>query len=652
MSENIIYKEIKPYKPKILEDQQITVYVGNRDLAVLDLDIENGEGAYSVKQKNAIYTEVVAYFTSIAKTYLQSIGVTDAIAQAQGYASLDAMAETVAKQTLSDTFCISSDEDLVNEAKSIGSTTLGVGSKNYSMSGFVAGLNALAGNVNDPSDVVAATAIGKDTQALGDMSFAGGEGAISHDKLGFSYGKNVEAYGRGFIVGTKENYKVADFTIPAEQADATLYMERLISARQFMESATVENNGVKFNYADPTHNDYVLYNLLPESVDDEITMGHAFDNAVVFGNNVGAGSALINGDANWSFSGNCVINGSQNISFHARNVLNGLHNFAYAAMHSIISGAYNVSGSHYSINVGRQNETGYGTYLNAIGALLNCQNSDGTYGKLVVGSANNEKTNTIFEVGNGELGFNEAGGVIAKTRSNAFEVLKDGRAKAYGTPVEDNDVTTVEWTRNWLGFLGEANTWTAPNTFNGILTIGSGTIGKMQIYPTGTICLYNASVNADIPAHILTQNPGVTSLSSPIQTQLPAESGTLVTQEWVQENASGGKVYKHDLSFTFSPFAGRIVYTFYSSSNQPTQKDDFIDMYAMLTHFGGVMQFVGSGDSSEPGGLCMLTVYTSSSDRDNACSGFMVKSSGTTALSSSDVTFDLVSSFNDVVTEM
>ena len=60
----------------------------------------------------------------------------------------------------------------------------------------------------------------------------------------------------------------------------------------------------------------------------------------------------------------------------------------------------------------------------------------------VIGQFNDNKTNTLFEIGNGltEDVIDIDGNIIIKNRSNAFEALKDGRAKVYGAPIEDNDV--------------------------------------------------------------------------------------------------------------------------------------------------------------------------------------------------------------------
>ena len=69
----------------------------------------------------------------------------------------------------------------------------------------------------------------------------------------------------------------------------------------------------------------------------------------------------------------------------------------------------------YSHAAGNQTKAGYDT-------------------QFVVGRFNNNKSTTLFEVGNGWAGYNQ----------NAFEVLSDGRAKVYKVPEEDEDVVRLK----------------------------------------------------------------------------------------------------------------------------------------------------------------------------------------------------------------
>ena len=75
--------------------------------------------------------------------------------------------------------------------------------------------------------------------------------------------------------------------------------------------------------------------------------------------------------------------------------------------------------------------------------------------QFVTGICNVGKDDTLFEIGNGLSDLN---------RSNAFEVLKDGRVKVYGAPVEENEVVRLQ----------ELNTKFDKNggTISGDVTIG------------------------------------------------------------------------------------------------------------------------------------------------------------------------------------
>lgn len=78
----------------------------------------------------------------------------------------------------------------------------------------------------------------------------------------------------------------------------------------------------------------------------------------------------------------------------------------------------------------------------------------------VTGSYNNENEDALFIVGNGE-----------EERSNAFEVLRDGRVRAYGTPIEDNDLTTVEYINETISSLDGKFINADGDTFTGAVYI-------------------------------------------------------------------------------------------------------------------------------------------------------------------------------------
>lgn len=61
--------------------------------------------------------------------------------------------------------------------------------------------------------------------------------------------------------------------------------------------------------------------------------------------------------------------------------------------------------------------------------------------QMTVGENNANKNNTLFEVGNGES---------EEERSNAFEVLRDGRAKVQSEPTEETDVVRLKDVSNYV----------------------------------------------------------------------------------------------------------------------------------------------------------------------------------------------------------
>ena len=79
--------------------------------------------------------------------------------------------------------------------------------------------------------------------------------------------------------------------------------------------------------------------------------------------------------------------------------------------------------------------------------------TNGSDGTSAVGIASLIDSDTAFAVGNGT--FSGTGNI---TRSNAFEVLADGRAKSSGTPTENDDLTTKAYVDSAIGGGGLAIT--------------------------------------------------------------------------------------------------------------------------------------------------------------------------------------------------
>lgn len=136
-------------------------------------------------------------------------------------------------------------------------------------------------------------------------------------------------------------------------------------------------------------------------------------------------NSLLSGFAHWNGAINSTIFGNQNII--------GEH------------AGYNYSCANNFIGNGQQNFIDRSLNCGILGEFCKILNSNSTYlfgrlllangrrDKTVVGVFNEDKANTHFEVGNG----------TGVKRSNAFEVLKDGRAKVQSAPTESDDVVRL-----------------------------------------------------------------------------------------------------------------------------------------------------------------------------------------------------------------
>ena len=108
-------------------------------------------------------------------------------------------------------------------------------------------------------------------------------------------------------------------------------------------------------------------------------------------------------------------------------LISGVYNNIHKLQASAISGAHHiVDNLNYSILGGQYNTVSGNNNLIA-GSYLNVTGDN----KTVIGKNNKDVENALFIIGNGDSTYG---------RKNAFEVLKDGRAKVFGTPTEDNDV--------------------------------------------------------------------------------------------------------------------------------------------------------------------------------------------------------------------
>ncbi len=151
--------------------------------------------------------------------------------------------------------------------------------------------------------------------------------------------------------------------------------------------------------------------------------------------NTGTGSGTVIG-------GNNTLNGSEDYIIGKSNTTDGSKQSITFGHNNISQSGYGVTFGAYNTNKGNYNLCGGGGVGNgANNTIGNIQNSimygSGLYkiggsSSAIFGQFNiKNRIDAIFEVGNGSSDTD---------RSNAFEVLKDGRAKVYTAPQEDTDI--------------------------------------------------------------------------------------------------------------------------------------------------------------------------------------------------------------------
>ena len=202
--------------------------------------------------------------------------------------------------------------------------------------------------------------------------------------------------------------------------------------------------------------------------------------------------------------------------------------------YSFASGYYSTAENDYSF-AGNHNTKANGVDAAAFGLttvadqkqqfVVGRYNKSHTYDEAILTDSTKtvkDANDIIFVVGNGT-------GSAEANRSNAFEVLKDGRAKVFGTPTEDNDVATKEYVDNKK--TGDSVSFTQNLT--------SGTeIGTITIDGSATTLYAPAAAT---PAQATEDTAGVVKVSS-VNTsavEVNAESTTAGRYYPVELNSDG-----------------------------------------------------------------------------------------------------------------
>lgn len=187
-----------------------------------------------------------------------------------------------------------------------------------------------------------------------------------------------------------------------------------------------------------------------------------------FNNTVAGVNNTVNGDSNTVAGPDNIVGGYKNSVNGLANTINGANNTAEGD-YNLIEGQANITASRSSTIVGYANAIGYtrddnlsnaqktilevrdefvagagNTASHGNGGLIGLGLKTGKNEQVAIGVANEGKSNTVFEVGNGSYTQDASGAIHITNRKNAFEVLTDGRAKVQTTPKDNDDVVRFE----------------------------------------------------------------------------------------------------------------------------------------------------------------------------------------------------------------
>lgn len=224
-----------------------------------------------------------------------------------------------------------------------------------------------------------------------------------------------------------------------------------------------------------------------------------------FNNNVTDVNNTVNGDSNTVAGPNNVVGGYKNNVNGLANTINGANNTADGD-YNLIEGQANITASRSSTIVGYKNAIGYtrddnlsnaqktklevrdefvagvgNTASHGNGGLIGCGLKTGKDEQVAVGVANEGKSNTVFEVGNGSYTQDDSGAIHITNRKNAFEVLDDGRAKVQTAPKENNDIVTLQYAKARFAALNDGTAIPDDADLNNYTTPGNYTYLGMNI---------------------------------------------------------------------------------------------------------------------------------------------------------------------------
>ena len=255
----------------------------------------------------------------------------------------------------------------------------------------------------------------------------------------------------------------------------------------------------------------------------------------------GGESSIATGRGAFAFGGATTASGKQSVAFGYDTTASGLQSLAVGSStqaagarsiavgdHTIAGGIASFAGGQSSVAYGQgsfsygYNTRASGLWSSAIGQDLQARQTN----QFVIGRFNDNKDNTLFEVGFGSS--------ITDTK-NVFEVLNDSRVKVYGAPIEENDAVRLQELNTKFDKTG--------GTINGDVTIG----GNLTVQgTTSAIDVENLRVEDNVI--VVNSTGSIPGLSGIAMAAGPTYEGQLTTPAYgimwspFTESSNGGAV--------------------------------------------------------------------------------------------------------------
>jgi len=373
-----------------------------------DFNLENGSGDYSLRQK---------YFVNGVDYSATASGVNAVALGGKRYDKLDDTSRTPTSADGNQSFAAGGSNHTYGDwdiAMGADNTTyqrnaISLGKENQSGMTFEE-YQALHPNATEDEwkKVYAwTTAIGVTNKILGQGAVGLGNSNEVYDHAGIGIGHTNKVRG-AFSAGIGRNNKI-NHNLAYALGDGN----------------STEFQSILIGWNNTSKSDYDVF----------IGRNNSIKGTVIGDGNTGDGSGTVIGDGNTLNGSEDYIIGKNNTTDGSKQSITFGHDNISQSGYGVTFGAYNTNKGNYNLvgggGVGRgtnnvisniQNSIMYGAGLNKAGGSPSA----------IFGQFNTKnRIETILEIGNG---------TSDSDRSNAFEVLKDGRAKVYTAPRENNDV--------------------------------------------------------------------------------------------------------------------------------------------------------------------------------------------------------------------